>query len=431
MCNKSNMCFFLVIQKRKRLSDKSDTESVQKNDKHNSHRMNKKQKAVQNNSSSSSEASRSSKADTLKSPTKVAENNKIVMSPTSRYTSPIASQQRTPSSPSSTKFTPKTSSPIKDALDKSPGRARMARRKLFNDRIEKLLSATINNLNLAKEGAIANNDIDLEKVYSSRKFEYQYNPIDTTLSTRYEINDVVVPTDTYSLHFFLVVVIVFSNPINCGYFDQHELDIIFSLITLQKPAQALFIRMLKRKHAWHRISNIKYDDISSDLKPIFDELVSRSIFKSSMEEEDMSVLLNLLQADEIRKLCQESKITVSGKKEGIQSILTFCRKTKSLFPGMTTPATKLRTLINKRLGQCILLNVRVKEIVDRIITLLLPNRDPTDTLVDVFLMLLKVEMNQMKFPEITISDFPIFVSKKHLLECVALFYDSLCHTFES
>lgn len=382
--------------------------------------MNEKQRAIQDNVSLGSKESHS-KTETYKSPTKVTEN-RIVMSPNTGHASPIKSQQY-----NGVKFTPRTASPIKNALDRSPERAKIVRKKLFKDRTDELLSATINNLNLAKEGAVANNDIDLEKVYSSGKFNYKYNPIDTTVSTRYEIDDVVVPTDMYSLHFFLAIVTVFSNPINCGYFSEDELDLIFSLITLQKSAQALLIRMLKRKHTWHRISNIKYSEISDDLKPIFNELVSRSIFKGNTEEEDISVLLNLLQADEIRKICQESKINVSGKKESIQSILTFCRKTKSLFPGMATPADKLRSSVNRRLGDCILLNTKVKEVVDRIITLLIPNQDPTETLVDVFLMLLRVETDQIKFPKITISDLPIFISKVHLLECVNLFCYSLYH----
>lgn len=368
-----------------------------------------------------------------------------ITSPAKQQASPIRSQQYTSSTHSnakfpsktlssikgtpdaldrlsgSAKFTPKTSSPIKDALDRSPKNARIARRRLFTkDRTKELLSATITNLNLAKERVIANNDIDLGKVYSSGRFNYKYNSPDLTVSTKYEIDDVVIPKDMYSLHFFLAIVTVFSNPVNCGYFDEDELDLIFSLITLGTSAQELFVRMLKRKHTWHRISNIKYNEISDNLKPIFDELVSRSIFKSNTEEEDISVLLNLLQADEIRKLCQESKIRFGGKKEGIQSLLKFCRKTKSLFPGMVTPTAKLRASVNRNLGYCVLLNTRVKEVVDRIITLLIPNRDPTETLADVFLMLLRVEKEEIKFPEITISDLPIFDSKGHLLQCVTL-----------
>ncbi|KYN02574.1 PREDICTED: fanconi-associated nuclease 1-like [Cyphomyrmex costatus] len=349
------------------------------------------------------------------SPTKITENK---MSPTIKYTSHVVyiESQQCAVSRSGTQFTPKKSTPIKNALDKSSSMMR-ARKKLFDDRIEELISATINNLNLAKEGAIANNNIDLEKVYSSKRFNYKYNPIDTTVSTKYEINDVVVPTDKNSLHFFLAVVTVLSNPVNCGYFDQDELDFIFSMITLQKSAQALLIRMLKRKHMWHRINNIKYDEISNDLKPIFDELVSRSMFKNNIDEEEVSVLLNLLQADELRRICRESKIKVSGKKLSIQSILTFC-KTKPLFPGMVTPETKLRASVNKLLGNCILLNDKVKELVDRIITLLIPNRDPTETLVDVFRMLWSVEAGDTKFPDVAKSDLPIFVSKKHLLNYI-------------
>lgn len=368
---------------------------------------------MQNNVSLNNEVYCLSKTDAKDSPIKnMAE---LMISPTT--TSPI-NRKHTPISNSDSKFSPKTSSPIKNALDESHRYAKLARRKLFKDsRTEELLSATIDNLNLAKEGAIANNDFNLEKVYSSGIFRYKYNPIDTSTSTRYEINDVVVPTDMYSLHFFLIIVTVFSNPINCGYFEEDELNFIFSLLTLSKRAQALLIRMLKRKHTWHRISNIKYDEISNDLKPIFDELVSRSIFKSSTEEEDISVLLKLLQVEEIRKICQESKMNCSKKKEDyVQSILKFCNETRSLFPGMPSPAIKIRASVNKRLGFCVLLNTRVKQMVDRIITLLMPNRDPTETLVDIFLMILRIETNQMKFPKLTISEFPIFASKGHLLE---------------
>ncbi|EFN62889.1 Coiled-coil domain-containing protein MTMR15 [Camponotus floridanus] len=344
---------------------------------------------------------------------------KPMISPTYaiEYTSPT-NKKHTLASNSGSKFSPKTSSPIKNALNESQRHAKLARRKLFKDKTEELLSKMIDNLNLAKEGAIANNDINLEKVYSSGTFSYKYNSIDTSASTRYEINDVIIPVDTYALHFFSVIVTVFSNPINCGYFDEDELDFIFSLLTLSRNAQALLIRMLKRKHMWHRISHIKYDEISNDLKPIFDELVSRSIFKSSTEEEDVSVLLNLLQVDEIRKICQELKINCSKKKENVQSILKFSNQTKSLFPGMPNPANKLRASVNKRLGSCVLLNVKMKQMVDRIITLLIPNRDPTETLSDVFLMILRVETNQIKFPEVTISEFPIFASKGHLLDYI-------------
>ncbi|KAL6425458.1 hypothetical protein ACFW04_009559 [Cataglyphis niger] len=400
-----------LIEKKGRLSRK--LKIVHENIKQTPCKINRKQ-GMQNNVSLNNEVHCLSKTDAKDSPIKnMAE---FMISPS--ITSPI-NQKRTSISNSDSKFSPKTSSPIKKALDESHRYAKVERRKLFKDRTEELLSATIDNLNLAKEGAIANNDFNLEKVYSSGKFSYKYNPINTSASIRYEINDVIIPTDMYSLHFFLIVVTVFSNPINCGYFDEEELNFIFSLLTLSKHAQALLIRMLKRKHTWHRISNIKYDEISNDLKPIFDELVSRSIFKSNTEEEDMSVLLKLLQVDEIRKICQESKINCNKKKEDyVQSILKFCNETRSLFRGMPSPAIKIRASVNKRLGSCILLNTKVKQMVDRIITLLMPNRDPTETLGDVFLMILRVETNQMKFPKLTISEFPIFASKGHLLDYI-------------
>jgi len=370
------------------------------------------------------------------SPTKVIETATVTL-PSVKYTSPVKSieilqsdistpctsmvksQQHTPSTipHSGSRFSPKTSSPIKKAFETERSR-KFAQRKLFRDTMKELIFQTIDNLNSAKEGVIADNNINLEKVYASKKFDYKYKSINTATSTRYEIKHIVIPKEPYALHFFLAVVTVFSKPVNCGYFDEDELDYVFSLLTLSEDAQKLFIRLLKRKHKWHRISNVKYDEVEN-LRPIFDELVSRSIFKSSMFEEDLSILLDLLQVDEIHKLCKGLKLKIKGKmkKNCIQSILKLST-TKSLFPGMPSPIDKLRVLVNKHLGDCVILKSRVKEMVDKIITLLIPNRDPTKSLSDVFYTIWQVEMNEIKFPQVTISDLPIFASKQHLLEYV-------------
>lgn len=269
---------------------------------------------------------------------------------------------------------------------------------------------------MAKEGAIANNDIDLEKIYSSREFNYKYNRIDTTTSTRYEIEDMTVPTETSSRLFYSIVANVFSKPFNCGYFNEQEIDLIFALLTLSSNALALMIRMLKRKQTWNRTDHIKYDDISTDLRPVFDELVSRSVFKSNIEEEDITVSLTLMQVDEIRKLCQKHKINAGGKKEAyIQSVLRFYKNQKPLFPGLPDPATKLRDSISQVLGYCVLINPEVSKVVDRIITLLIPNQNAQQTMADFFHTLSRVESKEVKYPEVTVREFPIFANKEHLL----------------
>lgn len=339
-------------------------------------------------------------------------------SPTAKLTSHTTSPVKSPGS--SSKFSPKTSSPIKQSLDKLPRSVNMARRRLFNDKMEELMSIAIDNFNLAKEGAITDSNINLEKIYSSREYNYNYSKIDTTTSIKYEFSNIIIPTETYSRHFFLIIANVFSKPFNCGYFDKDELDLIFSLLTISRNAQELLIRMLKRKHTWHRVDNIKYENISTNLKPVFDELVSRCIFKNIIEEEDIAILLKLLYVQEIRKLCHEYKIIASGKKENyIESLMKFHAKTRPLFPGISSPATKLRASINKALGYCILINTKVSEVVNRIISLFIPNQDSQQTMADLFQILLKVEMEELKFPKVTIHDFPIFANKKHLLKYVS------------
>lgn len=409
-----NVNIFYCKQKEEILPERQRSALAYKNNRTRISRITKGRRVSRKrNTSISTSASYLRKSNMEDSPNKIIES-KTAISPSRKQTFYATSP-----APSS-KFSPKTPSPIKQALDKSPRNINMSQRKLFSDKMEELMPVAIRNLNMAKEGAIVDNNIDLEKVYSSREFNYKYNNIDTT-SMKYEMSDIVVPIGTYSRYFFLIVASVFSKPFNCGYFDKDELDLIFSLLTISRNAQELLIRMLKRKQTWHRVDSIKYDDISINLKPIFDELVSRCIFKNNTEKEDLVVLLKLMQVGEIRKFCKEYKINASGKKENyIQSVMNFHNKTKPLFPGMPSPSTKLRASVNKVLGYCILVNTKVNEIVNRIISLLVPNQDPQNTITDLFLIILKEEMKEIKFPEVTIREFPIFASKGHLLRYVTI-----------
>lgn len=155
-------------------------------------------------------------------------------------------------------------------------------RKLFNHTIDDdddIIRKAIEYMNLSKQNAILPNNFNLEVIYSSEKFDYKYSPIDTKTAMKYELNEITFPSDLKSKVLFTTIFTVFSNPINCGYFDEKELDFIYSILTLPPKAQMLLSRMLSRKKTWHRKSNIKYEtDIGPDLKDIFEILSARSIY---------------------------------------------------------------------------------------------------------------------------------------------------------
>lgn len=161
---------------------------------------------------------------------------------------------------------------------------------------EDLTKKATENLSHARQGAIAPNDFRLSDVYAIDNFEFhQHSSIDANAAVAFELNDVNYPGETHALSLFNIVVEVFSNPINCGYFNHTELDMIFSILTMSTEAQMLFARMIKRKLSWHRVKALNYPEVADDLLPVIKELVSvglctmgtkclLTIFKSFMKK---------------------------------------------------------------------------------------------------------------------------------------------------
>ena len=190
------------------------------------------------------------------------------------------------------------------------------KKNLFDENINNsIIIQTIKNMNLVKQGGISLHNFDLEKIYSKNTFNYQYNDINTENLTKYELNNINLSNDLNSKILFTTIFSVLSLPINCGYFDENDLNFIYSIITLSKNAQMLLARMIKRKRKWFRKSNISYPEIDTDLKDIFQILVSRSICTFDIQKENLSTILELLQVSEIQQLCKNMKINPKGNKK--------------------------------------------------------------------------------------------------------------------
>ena len=172
----------------------------------------------------------------------------------------------------STSFTPKKSlhcSTSNFTMGFSP-------RKLFEETVSsEVTQVAIENLNLVKQGAIQPNNFNLNEIYASGKWDVNFRPLRTDVTEKFEIKDVIYPREKHADHLFTMIIDVFSNVINCGYFNEMELDFLFSALTLSAKSQMLLARLLKRKRSWYRLSAIQYPEIAKNLQIYFHELVNK------------------------------------------------------------------------------------------------------------------------------------------------------------
>ena len=335
--------------------------------------------------------------------------NKKLRTP-NKIKSPLRNSNSSFSTPEKSSYTFRISS---GTPSKSP--RTIARKKLFGENIDTdIMTQAIEHMNLAIQDAFPCN-FDLEKIYSKSTFKYQYNNTNSKCATKYKLSDIDICNDLDAKVLFTTIFSVLSNPINCTYFVEYEFDFIFSIITLPKEAQMLLARMIKRKRNWFRKSKINYPQIATELKDSFEVLVSRSICSFDIKEENLYTILELLQLNEIQRLCKRMKIDSKGSKESnIQKLLELSNK-KPLFPGMKSPKNILYDLILDILDFCVCITDKTWNIIDRIITLLMPNQDPQNSLADTFYILYDVYLGNKIYPKnLKENYFPVFSSGLHL-----------------
>lgn len=285
----------------------------------------------------------------------------------------------------------------------------------FNDIINSAIkNKAIDNMNLFKTGAISHNNFNLEKIYGDGIFHFPYTDVHKNSTLKYELDNTMLPVDLHSKILFATIFTVFSNPINVGYFNESELDFIYSILTLPHNAQLLLSRMLKRKKSWFRKSQISYPEIASDLKHIFEILAEHSICTFELKDTNLQVILELLQTDEIKKICRILKQkSCANKKDNISTLLTFSEK-KALFPGLKSPSDVLYSLVINTLDYCVSLTGKTWVIIDKILTLIIPNSDPKLSRADIFFTLGDIYLGKVMFPSIPENRFPIFSCDLHL-----------------
>ncbi|CAK9833657.1 Fanconi-associated nuclease 1 [Anthophora retusa] len=309
-------------------------------------------------------------------------------------------------------------SPFKAASSRSP-RAIVRKGQFVESKDDDIVIQAIKHMNLARQGAIPLHNFNLIEVYSKNTFNYQYSSVNGETFVKYNVKDINLSRDLNSKILLTTIFRVFSNHINCGYFDKNDLDFIYSIITLPASAQMLLTRLIKRNRTWFRGCKIKYPEIEvDDLKDTFKILVSRSICTFDIENENITTVCEMLHVPEINDICKELNICSKGNKTCNMQKLLRLFNTKPLFPGMKNPNSSVHKCVFKKLGYCVRITRKTWDIIDRVITLLMPNEDPRSTMSDIFFKLQNIYSGNMIFPKNPGYHFPIFSNKLHLISYI-------------
>jgi hypothetical protein len=81
-------------------------------------------------------------------------------------------------------------------------------------------------------------------------------------------------------YFELIIGEVVKDKDMLSVLSEEEVNVVTNFWKLEQQVKKLYIRMLSRKYTWHRVSDIKYDDI--DVPAAFTELEISGLITSGM-----------------------------------------------------------------------------------------------------------------------------------------------------
>ncbi|XP_015115933.1 fanconi-associated nuclease 1 isoform X2 [Diachasma alloeum] len=311
------------------------------------------------------------------------------------------------------KRSPSTFSPTK----MSPTKRHYRPRKIFKESPN--LQTVVEHLNLARQGAIPMNEFDLEEIYRKGEFKFQWWRIDTSAAEQYDLNDVVVPTNKHSERLLEMISWVFSEPANCGYFDEGERDLVFRMMSLGQEEQALLAIMLKREIRWFRVKKQKYEKhFDGNMENSLMRLAEKGFFDSDWENVDIEVIFNLLQVDELKELCKRMKLNHNAAKPKMIASLKQLLRQKTSHFSTTSPREVLKSRLLSVAGPILKLSDSFLSLIHRILVLYYPNHNPEDKLSDIFYLFSEVHYGNKTFPSTEIIRLPLFKNRQALIDYV-------------
>ncbi|KAF5907660.1 fanconi-associated nuclease 1, partial [Clarias magur] len=184
------------------------------------------------------------------------------------------------------------------------------------------------------------------------------------------------PRRPYYLQNFLTVLeTVLENKDDRCLFSEEELASIKRFKQMSVPGQMLYVRLFQRKLKWLQVSKLDYTEISSDLNPVVQELVSSGFLQTESELIEIQDVLDILPAPELRSLAKTFHLGGPGNSSQKQQLvegLLVLSKQRSLFslaPGQSNTGAVILKRAKKLAGSCVLLSRDPRTMFSRILLL--------------------------------------------------------------
>ncbi|XP_051004621.1 fanconi-associated nuclease 1 [Acomys russatus] len=238
------------------------------------------------------------------------------------------------------------------------------------------------------------------------------------------------PSHPYYLRSFLVVLqAVLENEEDARLFSDQEKEIITKFYQLSASGQKLYVRLFQRKLTWIKLSKLEYEEIASDLTPVVEELKDSGFLQTESELQELSDVLELLSAPELKALAKTFHLVSPGgqKQQLVDAFLKLARQRSVCTWGRTQPG--VRAVILKRAKDLVGRSLRVckgpRAVFSRILLLF----SLTDSMEDEeaacggqgqLSTVLLVNLGRMEFPHYTISrKTQIFRDREDLIRYAA------------
>ncbi|XP_072551533.1 fanconi-associated nuclease 1 [Salminus brasiliensis] len=179
----------------------------------------------------------------------------------------------------------------------------------------------------------------------------------------------------YLQNFLTVLEAVLENKDDLVLFNEEDLSSVHNFKQLSVPGQMLYVRLFQRKLKWLQVSKLDYSEISSDLKPVVQELVCVGLLQTESELEDIQEVLDLLPAPELRSLAKTFHLGGPGnstqKQQLIEGLLRLAKQ-RSLFarsPGRSHTGAVILKRAKQLAGSCVRLHRGPRAVFSRVLLL--------------------------------------------------------------
>ncbi|NXG70165.1 FAN1 nuclease, partial [Baryphthengus martii] len=136
----------------------------------------------------------------------------------------------------------------------------------------------------------------------------------------------------YLRNFLMVLQAVLENEDDVRLFDEQDMNIVNKFCKLSVGGQKLYVRLFQRKLNWLKVNKIDYEEISTDLSPIIEELAEARFLQTEAELEDLCEGLDLLSAPELKALAKVFHLpNPNGQKQQVVDDFLRLAKQRSVF----------------------------------------------------------------------------------------------------